>query len=524
MSRLHFSDFSGTEIDRNVNIGRRQGTDRNEFLSKRQQERERRAQERKNEKSAIIIQAAWRSLVSRRRTFKRLEENLSHRLASSSLANNHRMAVSHFLVSSRCMTPDGYISTLVGILARQQEAKAISSLSDSSISIGFLIIEILKHVNFLCGEAAPRIGPGLRVLEKLIVSRPESILDAIQFGMFRLLASIQLLLLPSDTTDLTRCPPRVVAITEIILKTLNAVITSRRSAIGIKCFLRDYIGSSETAFLSSQIATAIKEDARLSGFILKAIESFVLEKATIVSFSQETSVFGDFSRKKLVHFNDPRFVPVFPDSEFLYFLLTIAKDTNSPASSILKSICWCSKSAIKTQVSTDVFDMEDDDDWLDEDEDEFDNDVAFVSTLNEREQELRNFLASYFTTLDFDSIDSELIVEVVKLITSLNDSSLYLKVSSNTGFLRALWAKIQGMESSLGAPVCDRLIAFRPVSEDDFNDFSSLVHYFSSTIRLQLIALSDDDLKNNKFLVPAISLTAFTLFFCRLPRFNSEWL
>ena len=86
-------------------------------------ERERRAQERKNEKSAIIIQAAWRSLVSRRRTFKTLEENLSHILASSSLANNHRMAVSLFLVSSRCMTPDGHISTLVGILARQQEAK-----------------------------------------------------------------------------------------------------------------------------------------------------------------------------------------------------------------------------------------------------------------------------------------------------------------------------------------------------------------------------------------------------------------
>ena len=131
--------------------------------------------------------------------------------------------------------------------------------------------------------------------------------------------------------------------------------------------------------------------------------------------------------------------------------------------------------------------MEDDDDWLDEDEDEFDDENRLVLTLNEREQKLRNSLASYFTTLDFDSIDSELIVEVVKLITSLNDSSLYLKVSTNTGFLRALWAKIQGMESPLGGPVCDRLIAFRPVSEDDFNDFSSLVHYFCSTIRLQLI-------------------------------------
>ena len=39
MSRLHYSDFSGTESKRNVNIGRRQGTDRNEFLNKRQQAR-----------------------------------------------------------------------------------------------------------------------------------------------------------------------------------------------------------------------------------------------------------------------------------------------------------------------------------------------------------------------------------------------------------------------------------------------------------------------------------------------------
>jgi len=128
MSRLHYSDFSGTESKRNVNIGRRQGTDRNEFLNKREQERERRAQERKNEKSAIIIQAAWRSLVSRRRTFKSLEENLSHILASSSLASNHRMAVSLFLISSRCMVkPDGHISTLVNLLARQQEAKGFQA-------------------------------------------------------------------------------------------------------------------------------------------------------------------------------------------------------------------------------------------------------------------------------------------------------------------------------------------------------------------------------------------------------------
>ena len=305
--------------------------------------------------------------------------------------------------------------------------------------------------------------------------------------MFRLLASIQLLLLPSDTTDLTRCPPRVVAITDIILKTLNSVCSSRRSTIGIKCFLRDFVGSSENAFLSSQIAAAIKEDSRLSSFTLEAIEGFVSEKATIVSFSQETSVFGDFSRKKLAHFNNPCLIPVFPDSELLRFLLTIAQDTCSSANSILKSICWCSKSAIQTQVSTDAFDMNDDDDWLDEDEDEFDDDDAFVSTLNEREHELRNSLAGFFSTLDFERIDPEFIVEVVKLITSLNDSSLYLKVSSNTGFLRALWAKIQGLESTLGGPVCERLIAFRPVSEDEFNDFSSLLHYFCSTIRLQLI-------------------------------------
>ena len=176
--------------------------------------------------------------------------------------------------------------------------------------------------------------------------------------------------------------------------------------------------------------------------------------------------------------------------------------------------------------------MEDDDDWLDEDEDEFDDENSFVSTLNLREQELRNNLALYFATLDFDAIDSELIVEVVKLITSLNDSSLYLKVSTNTGFLKALWTKIETMESPLGGNVAERLIGFRPVTEDDFNDFSSLVHYFCSTIRLQLIgkiknkmnfndvhyflALSDDELSNDKFLIPAKSLTPFTSFFCRL--------
>ena len=66
--------------------------------------------------------------MSRRRTFKTLEENLSHILASSSLASNHRMAVSLFLISSRCMVkPDGHISTLVNLLARQQEAKGFQA-------------------------------------------------------------------------------------------------------------------------------------------------------------------------------------------------------------------------------------------------------------------------------------------------------------------------------------------------------------------------------------------------------------
>ena len=323
--------------------------------------------------------------------------------------------------------------------------------------------------------------------------------------MFRLLASIQLLLLPSDTSDLTRCPPRVVAITDIIMKVLNSVERSPRSTIGIKCFLRDYIGSTGNSFLSTQVALAIKEDSRLSEFILNAIDSFVSEQTIIVSFSQgisividlivelmsilETNSFGDFSRKKLPHFNDARYVPVFPDSELLHFLLIIASNAaqSSQSNTVLKSICWCSKSAIQPPVSTDAFEMEDDEDWLDEDEDEFDDENSFVSTLNLREQELRNNLALYFATLDFDAIDSELIVEVVKLITSLNDSSLYLKVSTNTGFLKALWTKIETMESPLGGKVAERLIGFRPVTEDDFNDFSSLVHYFCSTIRLQLI-------------------------------------
>ncbi|CAG5111695.1 Oidioi.mRNA.OKI2018_I69.chr2.g5973.t1.cds [Oikopleura dioica] len=239
--------------------------------------------------------------------------------------------------------------------------------------------------------------------------------------MFRLLASIQLLLLPSDTTDLTRCPPRVVAITDIIMKVLNSVERSPRSTIGIKCFLRDYIGSTGNSFLSSQVALAIKEDSRVSEFILNAIDSFVTEQTIIVSFSQETNSFGDFSRRKLPHFNDARYVPVFPDSELLHFLLIIASNAaqSSQSNTVLKSICWCSKSAIQQPVSTDAFEMEDDDDWLDEDEDEFDDENSFVSTLNLREQELRNNLALYFATLDFDAIDSELIVEVVKLITAL---------------------------------------------------------------------------------------------------------
>ena len=121
MSRLHYADFSGSESHRNVNIGRRQRSDKNDFLNKRQQERERRAQERKNEKSAVVIQAAWRSLVSRRRSVLDFQKDLSQILASASLGARHRKAISLFLLSSRSGPGEELVTALVNHLARQQE-------------------------------------------------------------------------------------------------------------------------------------------------------------------------------------------------------------------------------------------------------------------------------------------------------------------------------------------------------------------------------------------------------------------
>ena len=101
-------------------------------------ERERRAQQRKNEKSAVVIQAAWRSLLCRRRTTLNFKKDLSNILSSGCVGNHHQKAVSLFLICSRFLSDDGIVTTLVNHLSTQQEASGFRFLEHGKYGMPWL--------------------------------------------------------------------------------------------------------------------------------------------------------------------------------------------------------------------------------------------------------------------------------------------------------------------------------------------------------------------------------------------------
>ena len=59
----------------------------------------------------------------------------------------------------------------------------------------------LRYLQSLCRESSPRLGPGLRVMEKIISAQPESLSTFVQFGGFQHIGILLELTLPGSAAE-----------------------------------------------------------------------------------------------------------------------------------------------------------------------------------------------------------------------------------------------------------------------------------------------------------------------------------
>ena len=63
---------------------------------------------------------------------------------------------------------------MYSLLSIVMVAQNIKIHPDTALTIGYFINEILKYIELLSSDISPRLGPALRVIEKLITSSQKS--------------------------------------------------------------------------------------------------------------------------------------------------------------------------------------------------------------------------------------------------------------------------------------------------------------------------------------------------------------
>lgn len=194
------------------------------------------------------------------------------------------------VVTSTSGFGDDLLSSFINIAAADSKFELSTK---SNLTVSYLLLEILRHLESLSTEISPRLGPGLRLFQKILTLRPECAKIAVQLGAFRILGSILEQLLPHNSDSFNVLPPRSLAIVDatiFLLKTVKKIFASK---IGIRCFLRDFIGMSNKESLKH--FSFINKFDRFSEFL----KLFKRSKFTVIWLKQCQKVTLSLPKKSL---------------------------------------------------------------------------------------------------------------------------------------------------------------------------------------------------------------------------------
>ena len=151
------------------------------------------------------------------------------------------------VVTSSSGFGDDLLSSFINIAATDTKFELSTK---SNLTVSYLLLEILRHLESISTEISPRLGPGLRLFQKILTLRPECAKIAVQLGAFQILGSILEQLLPHNSDSFNVLPPRSLAIVDATISLLKTVKKVSASKIGLRCFLRDFIGMSNKESLN----------------------------------------------------------------------------------------------------------------------------------------------------------------------------------------------------------------------------------------------------------------------------------